>query len=257
MVNSDFVERYQLIYNKDPKTKLFAPLAEGYRKMGQKDKALEICEKGVKLHPHFPSGRVALAKIYFEMQRYQEAADHLRAGVELSPENIMAHSLLADCLLKLKDPKGALRAFKMVLFLNPADQTAQKNVRRLEALTADEFEGALFEMNATPPPEPVIPENLNDAQKQRALERMVSLADAFMVRNDIERALTLLSDAELQIGEDPEITKRKKFIKSRLGEYQPARPKADQITQHLKPKDFSKIQLLETLLQRINDRKYT
>lgn len=129
---SSFVERYQLIYEKDPHSKIFAPLAEAYRRMGLLEEAIDLAERGVKLHPHFASGRVALGKCYAQKEQFQDAVEQLKVAVDLSPENILAHHLLGNCYSKLKKHAEALDSFKMVLFLNPHDDKIAKQVAKLE-----------------------------------------------------------------------------------------------------------------------------
>lgn len=225
-VNADFIERYQLVYEKDPSSKVFAPLAEAYRRMGLLEEAFRIASAGVKIHPNFPSGRVALAKIQIERGDTAAAAEHLRVAVELSPENILAHTLLAETYLKLRDPKSALRSFKMVLFMNPADVKAQKFVSKLESLTADEFEEGLFDIaegsaqaeqvEVASPLRPLKPRNVPEIlYRQRLLERLLSLSDAYIVRNDIDRAAQTIEEAENQIGPHPELEKRKLLVRER------------------------------------------
>ncbi|MDZ4677157.1 MAG: tetratricopeptide repeat protein [Oligoflexia bacterium] len=129
---SSFVERYQLIYERDPQSKVFAPLAEAYRRMGLIDEAIDLAERGVKRHPHFASGRVALGKCFFQKREYQKALEELKIAADLSPENLLAHQIMADCYLKLKKPTDALNAYKMVLFINPHDARTSEIVRKLE-----------------------------------------------------------------------------------------------------------------------------
>src|SRR5258708_31638819 len=92
---SSFVERYQLLYEKDPTSKVFAPLAEAYRRMGLLNEAIDLAEGGVKKHPHFASGRVALGKCYFQKGQMEKAIEQLKVAVDLSPENLLAHQLMA------------------------------------------------------------------------------------------------------------------------------------------------------------------
>src|SRR4051812_1873041 len=99
---TSFVERYQMIFEKDPKSKVFAPLAEAYRRMGLLNEAIDLAEKGVKTHPHFASGRVALGKCFVQKGEYQKATEHLMIARDLSPENLLAHQLIAECYLRLK-----------------------------------------------------------------------------------------------------------------------------------------------------------
>ena len=223
-INPDFVERYQLLYEKDPTSRIFAPLAEAYRRMGLLEEALRICEKGVHKHPNFPSGRVAYAKVLLDAGRTEAAIEHLQRATELSPENILAHNLLGDCLIKAKKRKEALKAFKMVLFLNPQDEKARSLVQKLESLTADEFEEesfALVKISGTSPLEKALEEKLpatrrEPVSKVKQLERHLSLTDAFIVRNDMDRALETLAVAENQLGRHPEIDRRRRLLETRM-----------------------------------------
>lgn len=254
-INPELIERYQLLYQKDPKSKVFAPLAEAYRKMGMIEEALQVAKDGVKNHPHFPSGRVALAKILLEKKQLEEATDHLQHAVDISPENILAQSLLAKALMDLRRPKEALKAYKMLLFLNPEHKIAQNAVKRLESLSAEDFDSDVFSFKH-------LKENLDNVdfieraqadsepqgahQTQRYLERMISLADAFIVRNDIERAIITLEKAQEHLKKQPEIEKRLQMLLDRRSEIEESHPPSH---------NTKKIAILERLLLRIEERK--
>lgn len=229
-INPEFIERYQLLYEKNPQSKIFAPLAEAYRKMGLLTEALEIARSGVSLHPEFAGGHLTLGKILLEDKKWNEAGVHLQKAVELSPENILAQSLLADLLIRLKDPKGALKAYKMLLFLQPQNEKARKAVAKLESLTADEYEADVFAMQplkeavrqrddravALIPLEDSSPTAETTSTHLKVLERFISLADAFLVRNDVEQAQQTLEEAEKQLGQHHEITKRYRLLRDSL-----------------------------------------
>src|SRR5262245_40905043 len=140
----DMVERYQILLEKDPRSQVFAPLAEAYRKIGLLEEAFRICVRGVQFHPNFAGGRLALAKVLMDRENPKEALRELEKAIELSPENILAHQLMAELHLAEKNAKAALRSYKMVLFLAPLNERAQRAVRKLESLTADEFDDDLF-----------------------------------------------------------------------------------------------------------------
>lgn len=282
-LNSDFIERYQLIFQKDPQSKVFAPLAEAYRRLGLYEQAIEVCQQGLRHHPQFTSGHVALGKTLFEMGRLQEAIEHLTIVVDLAPENLLAQSLLAEAYLKTRQPKPALRAFKMVLFLNPQDENARKQVQKLESLSADEYEEDLFQMEKLPetvrhllnkdtlefkepdhPASPLHPLPQSSIstpyEKQRSLERVLSLVDAFIVRNDMDRALEILNEASQLMGKHPELEKRHHVINRRNPDYfhhvQLVKDTEETIE---KIDDSSKKQMtqLEQLLSKIENRKKT
>lgn len=265
-LNPEFIERYQLLLEKDPNSKVFAPLAEAYRRMGMLKEAEALCKKGVKNHPHFPSGRVVMAKIYLDLGLRAEAVTELIAASDLSPENILAHRLLAQTLLELKKPKEALKAFKMVLFLNPNDAHAIKTVSRLESLTADEYDDELFELKPISPAvkkireltieSAAVPQNV--LQIQRILERSLSLADAYVVRNDFERALKTIEETENEIGNHPELTKRRRFLMSRNQEIVTKVEEPAQLSPIQQERDMmkdSRVQKLKQMLQLVNDRR--
>lgn len=272
-VNTEFIEKYQLLLEQDPQSKVFAPLGEAYRKMGMLKEAIEVLQNGVQKHPNFPSGRVALAKVYIESNRVDQAIDQLLQAIEFSSENILAYRLLAECYLKSKQTKNALKAFKMILFLNPQDLFAQEHVQKLESLTADEYEDEVFEMK------PLLKESLpietqksndviknkidsfatftpNPVLRERQLERIVSLIDAFIARGDIQSAISVLTQGENKLGLHPEIAKRKSFIQSRLhdnpNDFVEGISPLEKLNQEASKK---KIDLLESLIQRIHDRR--
>lgn len=217
-VNTYIVEKYQFMYQKDPHSKIFAPLAEAYRKTGETDKAIEICKKGLKFHPYFAEGYVALAKVYLDQENFEQAAKFFQKAIQLSPENLMAHRCLAQSYLKLRNPKRALKAYKMLLFLNPYDLKAKDAVRKLESLTADEYkDSSLFtlesltgkslqkslELEKTSSP------SSSDSRKIfRSLHRFLSLADALTVRGDFQKAEEILLEAKKALGPQDEILKR-------------------------------------------------
>jgi tetratricopeptide (TPR) repeat protein len=219
VISPEFIERYQIEYQKNPKSRIFAPLAEAYRQMGMLSEALHVCSKGVQIHPEFAGGLVALAKIRIDRKEPEEALTQLKKAAQISPDNLLAHMLMGETLIELRRPKDALEAFKMVLFLNPTDQRALKAVRKWEFLSADDYQDDLFEMRPIfdgPPLDFTSPKAsgapakapLDPAWRAREIERAVSLADAFTVRGDLEKAMQTLKDANLKLGAAAEIDKR-------------------------------------------------
>ena len=255
------IERYQTLYEKNRRSKIFASLAESYLKVGMLQPALEICHKGVKMHPHFPNGHMALAKVYLALKDTENATSELKKVIELSPENILAHKLLAETFLKKGQNKLALRSFKMVLFLSPDNSEVIEQIRVLEKSISDENNDS-FEMkslekivdtsNATSVSSPVQQEQTISRKKEHPafLERTLSLADAYIKRNDIQWALSTLEDAENSLGPHPELTKRIRFLSARA--YSDL-PDFIEDVPHSVPKDvLKKVAFLKELLARID-----
>lgn len=192
--------------------------------MGLIAEALELASRGVRLHPDFAAGRIAFARILIEKKAYPDAIEQLTLASELSPDNILAFQLLGDTYLELRRPKEALKAYKMVLFLNPLHDRARKMVRKWEFLSADEFGDESFEW--TPNENQPLPEIDPEAQRQLMLDptradreahRAISIADALTVRNDLEGAFAVLGRSLRTLGARPDLQQRLHLLGKRLG----------------------------------------
>lgn len=256
-IQPELIEKYQLILEKDPRSQVFAPLSEAYRKLEMIDEALKICLRGVQYNANFAGGRIALAKVMMEKENYTAAAEELSKAVELSPDNILAHTLLGECYLTLKRPKEALRSFKMVLFLAPNNEKAAKAVRKLESLTADEYDNEVFQMKRlpdlseeqTPRLQPLESGQLG-SEKITSLERYLSLLDAYIVRNEIDKAWDLATEAERYHSGHKELEKRVKLLQQRIEEVTTDEPE-NKPPSRKKLVLEGKIKLLNTLLTNV------
>jgi len=204
------VEEYQKILAADPRSRVFAVLAEAYREMGLLDQAESLSRSGIANHPNYAPGYVALARLLIQKRSLNEAQRLLQKAVELSPDNLLAHQLLGEAFLQLKQPKDALRAHKMALFLNPNNQRSQQVVRKLESLTADEYEAEdLFAMKSLPEVVSPKPENLESRKPSLGLlERGLSVIDALLARQQADLAKEKLRQLNLDFPGHPELTNR-------------------------------------------------
>lgn len=232
----NIVAKYQEMLAKDPNSKVFAPLADAYRQMNMVNEALEICKEGVRKHPDFSGGRIALANIYLDTDLPESALNELLKAHRVAPENIAAISKLAELNLQLKKPKEALRFYKKLLFLSPQNIKASAAVSKLESLTADEYEDdELFRMQrlgdiekGVSPSSPQIQIENEPEDTDYKVERIVTLADAFFARNDLEKANQILIQGENELGSHPQIVKRLKILHLRqLDKIQPPKTQAD------------------------------
>jgi predicted Zn-dependent protease len=130
--HSPQIYEYLRKYQEDPSSRVFAPLAESYRKSGLVDEAIEIAREGLRIHPGFVGGRVALARALFDKKLYQEVTDELMPVVKDVPDNLVAQRLIAESCLILGRPAEALSAYKMLLYFVPADTETARIVQELE-----------------------------------------------------------------------------------------------------------------------------
>ena len=259
-----FITRYQSLYDKDPKSKIFAPLAEAYRREGFLERALHIAEGGVKQHPHFASGRVALGKCYFDKKDFAKASEQLKVATDLSPENILGHQLLAECELRIGRKKEALNAYKMVLFLNPADSEVARHVKTLEGeLMHFDFEEVESPQRKSEEPQdeymmkPLRNAKLAQSVIEDHLEKELVMFDTWFNRGDWNRAREILSRLGTSYGNHIEVKNRR----DKLAELSKTNFDSLDDLEWLTPLDRDhnqkQIQQLEKLLSRVDDRKRT
>jgi len=129
-----YLKRYQ----EDPGSRAFAPLAEAYRKSGLVDEAIEIAREGLKVHPGFAGGRVALARALFDKKDFAGVVVELQTVARDSPDNLVAQKLLAESHLMLGQVAEALSHYKLLLFFTPQDEEAARIVQELEAQAYEE-----------------------------------------------------------------------------------------------------------------------
>lgn len=148
--NASVIYTYLKRYQEDPGSRVFAPLAEAYRKAGLLDEAIEIAREGLRVHPGFVSGRVALARALFDKKLYSEVCDELRPVAQENPDNLVAQRLMAESSLMLGRVADALTAYKMLLYFSPGEAETARMVSELEAEAYERGALVLQKENASP-----------------------------------------------------------------------------------------------------------
>jgi tetratricopeptide (TPR) repeat protein len=192
------IYKYLKKFQDDPNSRVFAPLAEAYRKAGLVDEAIKIAQEGVKIHPGFVGGRVALARAYFDKRLYREVVDELAGIVQDVPDNLVAQRLLAEAHLILGEIAPALSAYKMLLYFSPQDVETGKLVQELESQA---YEKGVLVLRTDPVPTPLPQFNERSASDalgaapdiQRAkkirqiemLQRLLQKVERYRIRNEL------------------------------------------------------------------------
>ena len=240
-VNIKLMKRYLTIYKKDPKSRVFALLAGLYRKQGKLDKALSLCKKGLEEHPYFAPGHIALALIFLDMNKLEMAAESLEKATDYSPENIFAYKLLGQIWLKLKRPEKTLQTYKMLLLLDPGNKKAANIVKKLEPMTAVQYDNTGFsfksleevakhiydsssDFQGKEPALHPIPKPLSQKEREQ-FETRCSMIEALIYRKELKRAKRFLVEIKnmyshyKQFGNHIEALEKKLFP---VGEKQPS-----------------------------------
>jgi tetratricopeptide (TPR) repeat protein len=106
---------------KDPKSRLFVPLAEEYLKSGMLDEAVMVLSDGLKIHPNFHVARATMGKVYLEQGKVAEAKSEFEQVIKADPENLLAHRRLAKIYKESGQMAQARTSCQAVLLSNPKD----------------------------------------------------------------------------------------------------------------------------------------
>lgn len=131
--------KYQADFEKNPRSRVFAPLAESYRKLGMTDKAMEILSQGIRFHPSYVMGYLGLAFCYFDLKQFNLTYSTLRPLTESNRDNLRLQKLFSDVCLELGKQEEALETLKYLLFINPRDKEVAELVARLEHAIEDRY----------------------------------------------------------------------------------------------------------------------
>ena len=130
--SNQILERYLTTLEKDPSSRVFAPLAEYYRKNGLLTQAIDTLSQGIKFNPEYALGHLGLAFCYYDNGDIKRAYDILNPLVDSNRDNIRMLKLFSDVCLDLKKNEQALEFLKYLLFINPRDGDAASKVALLE-----------------------------------------------------------------------------------------------------------------------------
>lgn len=267
------IEQLQNDLDKNPRSLSFPQLADLYLTQNMEDEAFDLLQKGLKYHPNSVSGMLVLARILKSRSHLNEAEAQLTKAIKLAPQNWQAYLLRADLYVKLERHKQALSDFKKVLLFNETHPVARKAVAKLEMLTADL--GGEAEQNFSINSLQTIEAQVNNAsnatlstdkskssikliETPAQLERVLSLIDAFSLRQEYAKALKLLYECKNEYGSHPEIEERMLKL-SQFETAEKIRPKNEsKMSESRKALIIQKKQkALELLLRRINEMSHT
>ena len=125
------IEELKFKLKNDPKSRLFYPLAEELRKIGRFEDAEKYLRAGLSHHPSYLSAWVSLGRVLRETSKDQEAVDALKHALTVDPGNMVAAKLLAETYYDLGDKVEAIKKYKLVHALLPADDEISAKIEQL------------------------------------------------------------------------------------------------------------------------------
>ena len=132
MANSALIEDLRKQFAENPR-RVFARLANEYRKSGDLDVAIEICRAHVPLQPTYISGYIVLGQALFERGQPDEARSTFETALTLDPENLIALRQLGDIARTTGDLDAARGWYHKLLEVDPQNDEITAQLEALDA----------------------------------------------------------------------------------------------------------------------------
>src|SRR6185437_1285128 len=135
MASSALIDDLLKQFAENPR-RVFARLANEYRKRGELDTAIEICRAHVPLQPTYISGYIVLGQALYETGQLDEARSTFETALGLDPENLIGLRQLGDIARANGDLSGARAWYKRLLEVDPQNDDVEAVLREIEAPAA-------------------------------------------------------------------------------------------------------------------------
>lgn len=141
----------------NPKSLLFARLADQYLKRGNSDDALVLCTEGVKHHPYYTTGYFLLARTHVLRKEYDKAEAALKKVLSHDQQYLSAQKLLGDILVKTGWEAAASEHYASVIDADPMEDKVRDLMKRYAVQAEGPKPQPVVLPESPPPPEPEPP----------------------------------------------------------------------------------------------------
>lgn len=121
MAGTSRIDELRKKFDENPR-RYFAPLANEYRKIGDFEQAIFICQEFLPQQPGHMSGHIVYGQALFESGRHDEARSVFETALALDPENLIALRHLGDIARAHGDVDTARAWYRRVLESDPRNE---------------------------------------------------------------------------------------------------------------------------------------
>ncbi len=168
MANSARIDELRQKFDENPR-RYFAPLANEYRKAGDLEQAISICQEYLPQQPGHMSGHIVYGQALYESDRLDEAKAVFETALSLDPENLIALRHLGDIARQAGDVGSARDWYQRALEVDPRNDEISALVESLAgvgAATPEAEPGTASIME--PPPVPFAFETTADSSAEHS-----------------------------------------------------------------------------------------
>jgi len=170
MASSARIDELRKKFDENPR-RYFAPLANEYRKAGDLEQAIFICQEYLPQQPGHMSGHIVYGQALFELARHEESRLVFETALSLDPENLIALRHLGDIARHVGDNRSARIWYQRVLEADPRNEEIAQIMMTLLA-TPDLPQPIVSADAATPVSTPLAPVNAEPADAARPTDPM-------------------------------------------------------------------------------------
>jgi tetratricopeptide (TPR) repeat protein len=121
MANPALIDELEKQFRDNPR-RVFARLANEYRKGGDFIRAIEICHAHVPQQPGYISGHIVLGQALYDAGELDQAQQTFEAALALDPENLIALRQLGDIARSRRDYRDARGWYTRLLEVDPQNE---------------------------------------------------------------------------------------------------------------------------------------
>jgi len=144
------IEKLERRWAENPKGRNFAPLADAYRKAGELDRAIELCQNGLALHPDYISAHIVYGRCLIDMKNDAGAKEGFQKVLALDPENIIALKILGEIAERNSRFDEAVDWLGRLLNADPLNGDAAEALARAKTKAATARPVAIAEAETAP-----------------------------------------------------------------------------------------------------------
>jgi len=114
----------------NPKSLLFARLADLYLQEERTDEAIALCLKGLEHHSSYVTGHFVLGKAYMAKGDSERAEEQFKKVLSHDQQYLAAHKLLGDLMAKMGWENKAVMHYRNLLSMDPMDEETRQMLKQ-------------------------------------------------------------------------------------------------------------------------------